>query len=63
MNQTRVFCLITYTRHLLLVHRFSVSVLFYGHGLYSARTPTVIVNRHDSETCNLILYALDILTL
>jgi len=63
MNSTHVFCLITYTRDLLLVHSSSISVRFDCHGLYSARTPTLVVNRHDSETCNLILYTLDMLTL
>jgi hypothetical protein len=41
----------------------SNSVRFDGHGLYSARTPAVVVNRYDSETCNEILYTLIILTL
>jgi hypothetical protein len=35
-----------------LVCSSSISVCFDGHGLYSARTPTVVVNRHDSEICN-----------
>jgi hypothetical protein len=63
MNPSHVFCLITYTQDLLLVRSSSISVRFDGHGLYSARTPTVVVNRHDSETFNEILYTLVILTL
>jgi len=63
MNSTHVFCLITYTQGLLLVRSSSISVRFDGHSLYSAHTPIVVVNRHDSETCNEILYTLVILTL
>ena len=63
MNSTHVFCLITYTQGLLLVHSSLISVRFDGHGLYSARTPIVVVNRHDSETCNENSYTLVILTL
>jgi hypothetical protein len=54
MNPTYVLCLITYTQGLLLVRSFSISVGFDGHGLYSARTPTVVVYRHNSKTCNAI---------
>jgi uncharacterized membrane protein YGL010W len=63
MNPTPVFCLITYTEDLLLVCSFSISVRFDGHGLYSARTPAVVVNRHGCETCSEILRTLVILTL
>jgi len=56
MNPTHVFCIITFTQGLLLVHSSSSSVRLDGHGLYSARTPTVVVNRHDSETCNDFVY-------
>ena len=63
MNPTHLFCLITCRHGLLLVHISSIFVRFDGHGIYSACTPTVVVNRHDFETCNDILYTLVILTL
>jgi hypothetical protein len=63
MNPTPVFCLITYTQGLLLVRSFSISVRLDGYGLYSARTPIVVVNRNYAEICNEILCTLVILTL
>jgi hypothetical protein len=62
MDPTRVFYLITYTQGLVLVQTSSFSVRFDGHGLYSARTPTVVLCQNDFQTCNEILYTLVILT-